>query len=83
MTKLTLAYIRKAIANDPRFDQMIDLDEPGKAFVYVDAGFTWYPLDGDRSFESFYISTDNLDDAPIDTVAYWKRCVSNIAPFEG
>jgi hypothetical protein len=83
MTKLTLAYIRKAIANDPRFDQTIDLDEPGKALVYVEAGLTWYLLDGDRSFESFYISTDNLDDAPIDTVAYWKERVSNIAPFEG
>lgn len=77
MAKLTLEYIRKKIAGDPRFDKNIDLDEPGKAFVWVWEPMTWCAADGNRQMESFYIGT-NADNAPVDTVGYFNQCVKNI-----
>ena len=78
MKYLTAQYIRDAIANDPRFDPNIELDEPGKAIVWLADGYTWERNDGNRSVEGFIIAADNSDNAPRDTVPYWKQCVANI-----
>ena len=78
MTKLTVAYIRKAIKDDPRFDQEIDLEEYGKAIVYVNSPWTWCAADGNRHVEGFLISDDNADGDPADTVGYWKERVKRI-----
>jgi len=78
--RLTLAYIKKAIANDPRFDQDIDLDEYGKAIVCTAPGYTWYAADGDLATMGFIISKHNADGDEQDTVAYWKERVSFVEP---
>lgn len=78
MKYLTAQYIRDAIANDPRFDPNIELDEPGKAIVWLADGYTWDRNDGNRSVEGFIIAADNSDNAPRDTVPYWNQCVANI-----
>lgn len=78
MTKLTLQHIRKAVAADPRLDKQIDLDEPGKAIVYTADGWTWDPMDGDRTVEGFLISDDNADNDPRDTLRYFKDTVARI-----
>lgn len=78
MKYLTAQYIRDAIAHDPRFDPSIELDEPGKAIVWLADGYTWDSRDGNRSIEGFIIAADNSDNAPRDTVPYWKQCVANI-----
>lgn len=78
MKYLTAEYVLKAIANDPRFDPSIELDEPGKAIVWLADGYTWDSKDGGRTVEGFVISADNSDNAPRDTVGYWKQRVANI-----
>lgn len=78
MTKLTLAYIRKAIKDDPRFDQEIDTDEPGRAFVWVKEGWTWNYMDGNIHMKTFIISKDGWYDDVIDTVGFWKESVKGI-----
>lgn len=74
--KLTLAYIKKFIKDDPRFDQVIDTDEPCKAFVWVNEGWTWDYMDGNRHMEAFVIDDEDGDD--IDTVGYFKQQVKGI-----
>lgn len=83
MTHLTIEYIRSQIANDPRFDFDIETDELGKAIVWLNDGYTWNRQDGDRTVESFIISAVNCDQAPRDTVAYWKERVANIENVKG
>jgi hypothetical protein len=78
MAKLTLEYIRKKIKGDPRFDQVIDTDEPGKAFVWVYSPWTWDYLDGNRHMEAFVISKDGWYDDVIDTVGHFNRAVKGI-----
>jgi hypothetical protein len=78
MTKLTLAHIKKVVAADPRLDKQIDLDEPGKAIVYTADGWTWDPMDGDRTVEGFLINDENCDNDPQDTLGYFKAQVSRI-----
>ena len=78
MAYLTESYIRKAIKDDVRFDQNIETDEHGKAIVWLNEGWTWCKADGDRTVEGFIISSDNADEAPRDTVAYWEQCIRNI-----
>jgi hypothetical protein len=82
MTNLTVAYIKKAIAGDKRFDANLELDEAGKVIVWLQDGFTWSAADGFRTVEAFIISANNSDEAPRDTVAYWKQCVANIEEME-
>ena len=76
--KLTLAYVQKFIKNDPRFDQVIDTDEPGKIFVWVVDGYTWDYMDGNRHMEPFCISKEGWYDDVIDTVGYFKRQIKGI-----
>ena len=78
MTYLTAKYIRAAVSKDSRIDPEIEWDESGKAIVWLVDGYTWNPLDGNRSVDAFIISERNADEAPRDTVAHWKSCVSNI-----
>lgn len=78
MTKLTLNHIRRAVTADSRLEKEIDLDEPGKAIVYTADGYTWNPLDGNRTVEGFLISDNNADGDPRDTLEYFKAQVSSI-----
>ena len=80
MTKLTVQIIRKAIKNDNRIDQNIDLDEFGKAIVYLNEGYTFDPLDGNRSVEGFILS-NNYSEKP-DTISYLKQVLNNIEPIQ-
>lgn len=83
MTKLSLAFIQKAVARDRRFDHdCIDLDEQGKAIIYLADGWTWSAQDGERTVESFYIGR-NLDEQPVDTVTYWAERVACIERIRG
>jgi hypothetical protein len=78
MTYLTAKYIRAAAGKDPRIDPEIEWDEFGKAIVWLNYGYTWNARDNDRSVESFIIAAHNVDEAPRDTVAYWKEKVALI-----
>jgi hypothetical protein len=82
MANLTLSHIQKTIAGDVRFDAEIDLDELGKAIVWLSDGYTWCAADDNRSVEGFIISALNYGDEPRDTVAYWNErvaCIESIA----
>ena len=78
MANLTLSHIQKTIADDVRFDANIELDEPGKAIVWLADGYTWCAADSNRSVEAFVISAHNNDEAPRDTLFYWKERVASI-----
>ena len=78
--KLTPEIIRKAIKGDNRIDQNIDFDEPGKAIVYLTDGYTFDPLDGNRSVEGFVLA-DNYWTEP-DTVGYLRRVLKSIEPIK-
>jgi hypothetical protein len=80
MTKyITVDYIREAIANDPRFDPNIELDEPGKVIVWLADGFTWNRLDDNRTVEGFHLNAhDGWHSCPPDTKRYWKERVAQI-----
>lgn len=78
MKYLTAKYIKAAVAKDPRFDTDIEFDEPGKAIVWLADGHTWDAKDGNRTVEGFIISSDNCDNAPRDTIAYWQQRVASI-----
>jgi hypothetical protein len=78
MAKLTLEYIRKTIKGDYRFDQTIDTDEPGRAFVWVFDPWTWNAMDGNRKMESFIISNEGWYDEKPDTVGYFKERIKRI-----
>lgn len=73
MTKFTFARLRAEIAKDSRIEGDIDLEEPGKAIVYTADGWTWEPMDGNRTVEGFLISADNCDNDPQDTIAYFRE----------
>ena len=80
--KLTVNHIQKTIAGDARFDADVELDEPGKAVVWLADGYTWCAADDNRSVEGFIVSARNNDEAPRDTVAYWNErvaCIESIA----
>ena len=81
MTYLTAKYIRAAVAKDPRIES-VEWDEMGKALVWLEEGYTWNWLDGDRSIEGFIYAEDNSDWAERDTVAYWKGQVANITAIK-
>ena len=70
---LTLTRLRAEIAKDPRIEAEVDLDEPGKAIVYTADGWTWEPMDGNRTVEDFLISADNFYGDRQDTLAYFRE----------
>ena len=70
---LTLTRLRAEIAKDPRIEAEVDLDEPGKAIVYTADGWTWEPMDGNRTVEGFLISADNFYGDRQDTLAYFRE----------
>ena len=75
---LTLSYIRKAIKNDKRFDQDIEvLEEGAMVAVWLNDGWTWCANDGNRHVEHFHITGDYAD---VDTVDYWKLATLMIEP---
>ena len=77
--KITKAKLIAILKNDPRIDQTIDYDEPGKAIVYLNEGWTWEALDANRSVEGF-ILPDNQWEEP-DTVEYVKERIKYIEPI--
>ena len=80
MTKLTASNVLATIKNDPRIDQKVDFDEPDKAIIYLNEGWTWEALDGNRSVEGFILSGNEWE--PADTVAYLKQKIRNIEPIQ-
>jgi hypothetical protein len=76
--KLTLAQIRKAVAADARLEKEIDLDEAGKAILYTAEGWTWEPMDGNRTVEGFWYADNDFDER--DTLAYFKERLQAIQP---
>lgn len=81
MTKLTLARIRKDITVDHRIDPEVELDEAGKAIVWLRDGWTWSAADDNRTVEAFYIGR-NADEQPTDTVSHWIDRVAAIEPVQ-
>ncbi len=77
--KLTKAKLIAMIKNDKRIDQTVDYDEPGKAIVYLNEGWTWEANDGNRSVEGF-ILPDNQWEEP-DSVGYVKERIKCIEPI--
>ena len=73
MTKITVDIVRKLIADNPKVDQKIDLDEPGKAIVCTAYGWMYYDGSGTYGF--------NLDDCDYDkpdTIGHVKYILSTI-----
>ena len=54
--QLTAKLVLKIIKNNQKIDQTVDFDEDGKAIVYLNEGWTWNALDGNRSVEGFILS---------------------------
>ena len=77
--QLTAKLVLKIIKNNKKIDQTVDFDEDGKAIVYLNEGWTWNALDGNRSVEGFILS-DNEWEEP-DTVEYMKQQIANIEPI--
>jgi hypothetical protein len=80
MTRLTASVLRKAIKGNAKIDQVVDYDEEGKALVYLNEGWTWDTLDGNRSIEGFNLVGNEWEDP--DTLAYLKERISNIEPIK-
>lgn len=74
--RLTKAYVQKAIANDPRFDQEIDDHPDGQIGVWLKDGWTWCANDGNRHVEILNLTDEATGEA--DTVEYWREIVANI-----
>jgi hypothetical protein len=79
MTKLTPYLVQKIIKGNPKIDQRVDYDEPGKAIIYLNDGWTWEALDGNRSVEGFILSDNFWEDA--DNVSYLKQRIKFIEPI--
>jgi len=79
MIYLTPALVQKHIKDNPRIDQRVDYDEPGKAIIYLTDGWTWNALDGNRSVEGFILKGNEWE--PADTVSYLKYQIKNIEPI--
>jgi hypothetical protein len=76
MTKLTPKIISKLIKNDKRIDQNVEYDEPGKALIWLNEGWTWEANDGNRSLEGFNLSNYKWEKP--DDVSYFKMRLSQI-----
>ena len=79
MTKLTASIVLNTIKGDKRIDQKVDFDEADKAIVYLEDGWTWNALDGNRTVEGFILSGNRWE--PADTVSYLKQCIKHIEPI--
>ena len=80
MTKLTPANILSTIKSDKRIDQNVEFDGEGeRALIWLNEGWTWNALDGNRSAEAFILSTNQWETA--DTVAFLKSRIKNIEPI--
>lgn len=75
MTKLTVELVRKAIAGNPKVDQEIDLEEPGKAIVCTAHGWMFY--DGTMTW-GFNLKGNKYDEP--DTLAYLQEQIKMIEP---
>lgn len=81
MTKLTPANILSTIKNDKRIDQNVDFDAEGeRAMVWLKDGWTWCPLDGNRTCESFILSTNQWE--PADTISFLKSRIRSIESYD-
>lgn len=81
MTKLTPANILSTIKNDKRIDQKIDIDiNDDRVMIWLESGWTWDPLDGNRTCESFNLATCDWDEP--DTIAYLKNRIKNIQAYD-
>jgi hypothetical protein len=80
MTQLTPYLVQKTIKGNAKIDQRVDYDEPGKAIIYLNEGWTWEALDGNRSVEGFILSDNDWEEA--DTVAHLKKCIKFIEPIK-
>ena len=80
MTKLTPYLVQKTIKGNAKIDQRVDYDEPGKAIIYLNEGWTWEALDGNLSVEGFILSDNDWEEA--DTVAYIKSRIKFIEPIK-
>ena len=78
--KLTAALVQKTIKGDNRIDQNVDYDEPDKAIIYLNEGWTWEAADGNRSVEGFMLAGYTWETP--DTVGYLKQCIRNIEPIK-
>jgi hypothetical protein len=74
--RLTKSKLIALIKNDKRIDQEIDYDEPGKAIVYLNEGWTWEANDGNRSVEGFILPNNQWEEA--DSVEYVKERIKYI-----
>ena len=79
MTNLTPAIVLATIKNDKRIDQAVEWDEPNKAIIWLNEGWTWNALDGNRTVEGFILSGNRWE--PADTISYLKQCIKNIEPI--
>jgi len=80
MTKLTPANILATIRNDKRIDKAVDIDmNDDRAMIWLNDGYTWDPLDGNRTCESFNLATCGWDEP--DTIAYLKQRIKCIEPI--
>ena len=79
MTNLTPAIVLATIKNDKRIDQAVEWDEPNKAIICLNEGWTWNALDGNRTVEGFILSGNRWE--PADTVSYLKQCIKHIEPI--
>ena len=81
MTKLTPANILSTIKNDKRIDQNVDFDAEGeRAMVWLKDGWTWCPLDGNRTCEAFILSTNQWE--PADTISFLKSRIRSIEAYD-
>jgi hypothetical protein len=76
MTKLTPTLVKKIIAGNEKIDQQVDYDEPDKAIIYLNEGWTWCANDGNRSVEGFILSGNRWEDA--DPISYLKERIKAI-----
>lgn len=78
MAKLTVSYIRKAIAKDKRFNG-VDIYSDNQVGVWLDPEFTWCANDGNRSVNIYDIEgSDYQDDVQtfLDDVAMIEKSVA-------
>lgn len=78
--QLTPSIVQKTIKNDPRIDQAVDYDEPDKAIIYLNDGWTWCANDDNRSVEGFILKGNFWE--PADTIGYLKHRLSMIEPIQ-
>lgn len=78
MIYLTPRIVRTVIRKFKFIDRKIDFDEPHKAILHLNEGWTWNALDGNRSVEGFVLC-NNLYEEP-DTLDYLLERISMIEP---